>query len=105
MSLTYFNTMKVTFVAIGSEQLAIGLLSGILKRDGHEVSLAFNPSLFHDRSNLEFKNLGKIFDKTGDVYDTIRKEQPDVLLFSSLTATFISGCSRWQGMPKKYSRV
>ncbi len=80
--------MKATFVAVGSEQLAISLLSGILKRAGHEVSLAFNPSLFHDRSNLEFKNLGKIFDKTCDVYDTIRKEQPDVLLFSSLTATY-----------------
>lgn len=80
--------MKVTFVAIGSEQLAISLLSAIAKRDGHDVSLAFSAGLFHDRYNLEIPWLASYFDDTKLVLDKIEKIQPDVLAFSVLTSTY-----------------
>lgn len=80
--------MKVTFVAIGAEQLAISLLSGIAKREGHEVSLAYSASLFHDRWNLEIPWLGKIFDDSNKVLLKIDEAKPDVLVFSTLTATY-----------------
>jgi anaerobic magnesium-protoporphyrin IX monomethyl ester cyclase len=80
--------MKVTFVAIGAEQLAISLLSGIAKREGYEVSLAYSASLFHDRWNLEIPWLGKLFDDTDKILKKIDDEKPDVLVFSTLTATY-----------------
>lgn len=80
--------MKITFVAIGSEQMAISLLSGIAKKEGHEVSLAFSASMFHDRYNLELPGLARWFDDTDEVYRKIASFQPDVIVFSSITATY-----------------
>ncbi len=80
--------MKITFVALGSEQLAISLLSAIAKRDGHQVGLAFSASMFHDRFNLEIPSLGKFFDDRKDVIDAISHQQPDVVVFSVLTSTY-----------------
>ncbi|MFN8287508.1 MAG: radical SAM protein [Chitinophagales bacterium] len=80
--------MNITFAAIGSEQLAISLLSGIAKREGHAVSLVYTPSLFHDRWNLEVPLLNRFFDETDEVIQQIVKSEPDVLAFSVLTATY-----------------
>lgn len=80
--------MKVTFVALGSEQLGISQLSALAKRDGHEVGLAFSASLFHDRYNLEIPLLGKLFDDRKEVMEAIRRQQPEVLAFSCLTSTY-----------------
>jgi anaerobic magnesium-protoporphyrin IX monomethyl ester cyclase len=80
--------MKVTFVAIGSEQLSISLLSAIAKREGHEVSLAFSAGLFHDRFNLEIPWLAKFFDDTEEVLQKIEELQPDVIAFSVITSTY-----------------
>ncbi len=80
--------MKVTFVALGSEQLGISQLSAIAKRDGHQVSLAFSASLFHDRFNLEIPSLGNFFDDRSEVINAIKQEKPDVLAFSCLTSTY-----------------
>lgn len=80
--------MRITIVAIGSEQLGLSLLSAIAKRDGHEVSLAFSAALFHDRFNLEIPWLAKYFDDREEVIKTIKETRPEVLLFSCLTSTY-----------------
>ncbi len=80
--------MRITIVALGSEQLGLSLLSAIAKRDGHEVSLAYSASLFHDRWNLEIPWLAKYFDDREEVLKTIREERPEVLVFSCITATY-----------------
>jgi anaerobic magnesium-protoporphyrin IX monomethyl ester cyclase len=80
--------MKITFVALGSEQLAISLLSAIAKRDGHKVGLAFSASLFHDRFNLEIPTLGKFFDDRHEVIAAIKAQKPDLIAFSVLTSTY-----------------
>ena len=79
---------KVTFAALGTEQLGISMLSAIAKRDGHQVGLAFSASLFHDRFNLEMPWLSPYFDDTQEVIKAIEKQQPDVLAFSPLTSTY-----------------
>lgn len=89
--------MHITFVALGSEQLAISLLAPLLERAGHKVSLAYNPSYFLDRYNLNLPSLGRVFDQTHDVKESIRENQPDVLAFSPLTST-VQWCleiARW----------
>lgn len=80
--------MKVTFVALGSEQLAVSLFANMARIEGHEVSLAYNVALFHDRFNLEIPWLNKYFDDTEDTLNQIKQQEPDVLVFSSLTATY-----------------
>ncbi|HWB62085.1 MAG TPA: radical SAM protein [Chitinophagales bacterium] len=80
--------MKITFVAIGAEQMGLSILSGIAKKLGHEVNLAFSSSLFHDRFNLEIPWLARFFDDRERVIRTIRETNPDVLVFSCLTSSY-----------------
>ena len=80
--------MRVTFVAIGWEQLGISLLSAIAKQHGHEVNLAFSVSLFNDRSHLNVPALAPFFDDRRNVIDAIRKQKPDALAFSALSANY-----------------
>ncbi len=80
--------MRVTFVVLGSEQLAVSQLSAIARRDGHEVGLAFSAALFDDRYNLSVPRIAPFFDDRQQVIDAIREQQPDVLAFSVLTGTY-----------------
>ena len=79
---------KVTFAALGTEQLGISMLSAIAKSKGHSVGLAFSASLFHDRFNLEMPSISSFFDDTDEVMRSIEKQQPDLLAFSPLTSTY-----------------
>jgi len=45
--------MKICFVTIGAEQLALSLLSGIAKQQGHDESLPCSAPLFHYRWKVE----------------------------------------------------
>ena len=80
--------MKVTFVVLGSEQLGVGQLSSILKKQGHQVGLAFSASLFDDRFNLQIPSIAKIFDDRKYVLQAIQQQQPDVIAFSCITSTY-----------------
>jgi radical SAM superfamily enzyme YgiQ (UPF0313 family) len=80
--------MRVTFLALGSEQLAVSQLSAIVRRDGHEVGLAFSAALFHDRYNLSVPRLAPYFDDRQDAIDAIVAQKPDVLACSALTGTY-----------------
>lgn len=79
---------KITFAALGTEQLGISMLSGIAKSKGHNVGLAFSASLFHDRFNLEMPWLSPYFDDTHEVIKAIEAQQPDIIAFSPLTSTY-----------------
>ncbi|MFA5261954.1 MAG: radical SAM protein [Candidatus Omnitrophota bacterium] len=80
--------MRITFVALGWEQLSISMLTALAKRDGHDVSLAFSPGLFHDRYNLHVPFLAGVFNDREQVLKTIAKQKPDVLAFSAMTGTY-----------------
>ena len=82
------KSLKVTFVALGWEQLGVSLLSAIAKSHGYQVNLAFSVSLLNDRYNLSIPELAPFFDDRNDVIKTIEKQQPDVLAFSALTGTY-----------------
>ena len=80
--------MRITFVGLGWEQLSICLMSALAKSEGHEVSLAFNPSLFNDRFQFAIPALASIFDNTADVLKIIEEQKPDCLVFSALSGTY-----------------
>lgn len=80
--------MRLTFVAIGCEQLAISQLSAIAREEGHTVNLAFSASVFNDRFNLSIPSLAPFFDDRDNVIEAIKKQNPDVIAFSVLTGTY-----------------
>jgi len=80
--------MKITFVALGWEQLGVSLLSAIAKERGHEVNLAFSVSLFNDRYNFSLPHIAPLFDDRDETIEAIKQQKPDVLAFSALTGTY-----------------
>ena len=93
--------MKVTFLAIGCEQLSVSLLAALARRDGHEVGLAFSAALFDDRYQLSFPRLARRFDDRAAVLDAIRAQRPDVLACSVLTNNY-----RWMlGVAREAKRM
>jgi len=80
--------MRVTFVAVGWEQLSVSLLSAIAKQRGHDVRLAYSVALFNDRSHLNIPGLSRIFDDRSDVIAAIKKQRPDVIAFSAISANY-----------------
>jgi radical SAM superfamily enzyme YgiQ (UPF0313 family) len=93
--------MRVSFVALGSEQLAVSQLAAIARRDGHEVALAFSAALFHDRYNLSVPRLAPWFDDRKDAVDALVAQRPDVIAFSALTGTY-----RWMlGVAEEAKRL
>ena len=63
--------MRITFIALGWEQLGVSLLSAIAKRQGHHVNLAFSVSLFNDRYNLSIPSLANFFADRDQILKTI----------------------------------
>ena len=80
--------MRITFVALGWERLGISLLSAIAKQRGHKVDLTFSPSLFNDRYNLNIPFLASLFDDRKDVMASIKRQNPEIIVFSPLTGTY-----------------
>jgi radical SAM superfamily enzyme YgiQ (UPF0313 family) len=80
--------VRITFLALGSEQLAVSQLSAIARREGHEVGLAFSAALFDDRYNLSVPRLAPRFDDRREALDAIAAQRPDVLACSVLTGTY-----------------
>ncbi len=80
--------MKVSFIALGTEQLGISQLSAIAKKEGHTVNIAFSAQLFNDRFNLQIPSIAPFFDDSKNVIDDIIKQKPDVIAFGALTSTY-----------------
>jgi radical SAM superfamily enzyme YgiQ (UPF0313 family) len=82
--------MRVVFLGIGAEQIGIELLSAILKREGHDVGLAFDPSLFDDRFQMHWPALARAFSREGAVVRHAIAMRPDVIAVGALTNTYRS---------------
>jgi radical SAM superfamily enzyme YgiQ (UPF0313 family) len=80
--------VKVTFVSLGQEQLAIGLLSAVLRREGHDTALVFNPALFDYDGFLDLPGVARRLDQTDRVIDEIVASEPDLVAFSVLSAAY-----------------
>ncbi len=73
--------MKIVFVALAVENLAIEYISSYLKSFGHEVEIVFDPRLFATEA-FSFKRLEKAFDITEEMVEEIAEKNPDVVGFS-----------------------
>lgn len=77
--------MKITFLYLGGESLAIESLSAVLKKDGFQTSLVFDPGLFDDKQYLRIPSLRKIFRNLERFVDQVIKEKADLICFSVVT--------------------
>jgi len=80
--------MKIIFVHQGRENLGIEYLSAFLKREGHQVDLAYDPNLFGLNDNVFYiPALEKLFDRKERLIKKIIDFNPDTVAFSVYTGT------------------
>jgi len=84
--------MNITFSYLAAESIAIETLSSVLKRDGHGVSLAFDPGLFDDKQYLDIPLLKKAFSRRKNVVEEIISSNPGLLCFSVGTDNYQWAC-------------
>ena len=79
--------MKVVFVVIGVESLAVELLSSFLKKYGHDVEVVFDPRLFLSEA-IQVKKLARFFDTSKEIVKQIIEKKPDLIGFSIFTLNY-----------------
>jgi len=79
------NDMKITFLNIANEALAISILSALAKKEGHTVKLMHVPTLFRDGYTREFKRLARLFSNDKRIFRQLEIDQPDLIAFSVTT--------------------
>jgi len=77
--------MKIAFLNIAHECLAISILSAIAKKEGHSVKLLHVPTLFKDGFTREFKRLARLFSNDKQIFKQLKDYQPDLIAFSVVT--------------------
>jgi radical SAM superfamily enzyme YgiQ (UPF0313 family) len=80
--------MKIVFVAFGYENLSIEYLSAVLKKEGHDVSLVFDPALF-ETYHLSNKLLARLFSHRDRVVKKIISLKPGIVAFSVLSDNYL----------------
>lgn len=82
--------MRVVFLYMGAENLGVQYLSSVLKKNGHETHMVFDPALFNDKYWLTVNSLSKFFDQKKEVIDKVVNLKPDLVAFSVFT-----DCYKW----------
>lgn len=80
--------MRVTFVVMGWENISVEYISSYLKQRGHEVSLAYEQSLFDDKNYLCIPIAAKMLDQGSNIVKQVIDTKPDIVAFSVLAVTF-----------------
>lgn len=79
--------MKIVFVAVGVESLAIEFLSSYLKKQGHEVEIVFDPTVFATEA-IHSPKLAKKLDIKKELIEQIIEKKPDFVGFSIFTLNY-----------------
>lgn len=73
--------IRVAFVTGPEESIGVKYLSAVLKENGHETDLFFDPQLFNDEV-ISIKALSRIFDLRENLVGDILNYNPDLVAFS-----------------------
>ncbi len=79
--------MKIAFVYKGFENIGIEYLSAVLKSNGHETKLAFDPALFNDQF-INIKPLGRLFSYRKQLIKQIVEYSPKLVAFSVVSSDY-----------------
>ena len=84
--------MKIGFIYPAFENLGIEYISALLKENGHETFLLFDPQLFNDLF-IKIKPIAKIFDYKKKILEECKRQKPDIIAFSIVSDNFTWACS------------
>ncbi|MFH1423775.1 MAG: radical SAM protein [Candidatus Nealsonbacteria bacterium] len=84
--------MKITFLAIGAENLGIEALSAALKGAKHEVTLAYDPSLFDDLVYYKIPFLARLFNVKSKIIKKVVASKPDLIGINVFVDNFKWAC-------------
>jgi anaerobic magnesium-protoporphyrin IX monomethyl ester cyclase len=79
--------MKIIFISIGGDNIAIGYLSAFLKQSGHQAEIILDPRLFASES-MRSDWLYKKFDTTKEIVRQVIQHNPDFVGFSVFTMNY-----------------
>ena len=92
--------MRMTVLAMGAENLSLEAISALLKQQGHQVSLVFDPSLFDDVNYFRVPFLHRIFDGHQGLIKKIIDSKPDLIGVSVFTDNLAWALSFSRGIKK-----
>ncbi|MBU1071064.1 cobalamin B12-binding domain-containing protein, partial [Patescibacteria group bacterium] len=79
--------MKIVFIAMSTENLALSFLSSFLKKHGHQVDMVFDPTLFQSET-INAPKLAKFFDTQDQIAQQVVSKKPDLVGFSVFTLNY-----------------
>ena len=80
--------MKVTFVAMGAENVSVQSLSAYVKAHGFETALAYDQALFDDKNFLDWPWFARRFENRDQCVRQIVESSPDLVAFTVMTPTY-----------------
>lgn len=80
--------MRITFVAMGAENLGVEYLSSVLKSNGHKTSLAYDPAIFGDMGFVNVPSLNRLLNYREVLLEKMERQRPDAVAFSVLTNNY-----------------
>lgn len=96
--------MKIAFAYPAFENLGIEYISALLKENGHETFLLFDPQLFSD-PYLKLRFLSKMFEYRKSIMKEVAQKKPDVVAFSVVSDNFGWACSYAENIKREYPNI
>ncbi len=84
--------MKIVFVHFGREHIGIEYLSAVLKKEGYEVEIVYDPGLFSLEDNIFYSPFWERLFKRKDLVQQALSKKPDLIAFSIYTTTYQWAC-------------
>ena len=79
---------KISFVAVGADNVSVQVLSSQLQKHGHRTMLAFERSLFDDQMYYSIPWMAKLLSQEKRLLKEIREFSPDFIAFTVLVDTY-----------------
>lgn len=96
--------MKIAFAYPAFENLGIEYISAVLKENGYETFLIFDPQLFGDLY-LSIRFMARLFQYRKSIMKQIEKEKPDIIAFSIVSDNFGWACSYAEKIKRQYPNI
>lgn len=96
--------MKIAFMYAAFENLGIEYISALLKENGHETFLLFDPQLFGDLY-LNIRPLSCMFQFRKAIMKEVTQKMPDVVAFSIVSDNFGWACSYAENIKREHPDI
>jgi len=80
---------KIHFICMGAENLGVESLISILRKNGFEVSLSYDPAYFADLNSVDFPQLYRFLSRENQIIEEVKRTDPDIVGLSSMTDNFL----------------